>query len=226
MISRQLKGLFYAVMYYPMRVNAWIYRQFRAPRSGVVKVHLGPGQRKYLEGWTNVDANLVSARIDVWANFTNGLPFPDNTIDIFYSHHVIEHFPDHLLPAHFKEMFRCLKPGGGFRVGGPNGDAAAKKLAEGDAAWFSSDFPDKRVSIGGRYANFILCRGEHLTILTASYLKEIAEGVGFTDVRVCQPGFETGFPQHIDSQVLSKEDQEKSGWPHTLIVEGRKPAGS
>jgi hypothetical protein len=59
-----------------------------------------------------------------------------------------------------------------IRVGGPNGDSAIRKFQKNDAAWFS-DFPDKRRSIGGKFANFILCRGEHLTILTSSYAAAI-----------------------------------------------------
>ncbi len=224
MISRRLKAFYYAAMGYPMRANAWAYRRFRAPRGGVVKVHLGPGRLNYLEGWINVDANRVSARIDVWANLLDGLPFRDGTVDVFYSHHVIEHLPDHELPGHFAEMYRCLKPGGVIRVGGPNGEAAAKKLLEGDAAWFG-DFPDKRASVGGRFANFILCRGEHLTILTASYLAEIAGGAGFVDVRPCRPRTETAYPHLIDERVRGKEDHDDGELPHTLIVEARKPAG-
>jgi predicted SAM-dependent methyltransferase len=205
-----------------MRVNAWIYRRFRAPHTGVVKVHLGPGRRHYLEGWINVDANFISARIDVWANFACGLPFRSGTVDIFYSHHVIEHLPDDLLNAHFREMYRCLKPGGGFRVGGPHAESAARKLLEGDCAWFS-DFPDNRRSVGGRFANFILCRGEHLTILTPSYLQEVAENAGFAEVHVRRAGYETGWREFIDTKVLSLEDQDSRDVPQTLIVEARKP---
>jgi predicted SAM-dependent methyltransferase len=205
-----------------MRVNGIIYRAFRAPVAGVVKAHLGPGQRNYLPGWINVDANLFTAKIDVWANLNNPLPFRDNTVDVFYSHHVIEHLPDHYLPTHCREMYRSLKPGGVIRVGGPNGDSAARKLVEGDAAWFS-DFPDSRKSVGGRFANFILCRGEHLTILTFSYLEELLSAAGFVNIKRCQPATETFHPDLIDSNVLSKENESTPDVPHTLLVEAEKP---
>src|SRR5690606_9118227 len=131
-----------------MKANGIIYRTFRAPKRGLTKIHLGPGQQRYLSGWINVDANKFTGKCDVWANLIDGIPMPDNTVDAIYSHHVIEHLPH--LKFHFSEMFRCLKPGGVFRVGGPNGDCAIRKFVEGDTAWFS-DFPDKRSSIGRRF---------------------------------------------------------------------------
>jgi hypothetical protein len=119
-------------------------------------------------------------------------------------------------------MFRCLKPGGFFRVGGPNGDVAMRKYVAGDAAWFN-DFPDKRSSVGGRLANFILCRGEHFTILTPSYLEEIATGQGFVNVKVCAPCRETFHSAIIDEAVLSKEIEGDREFPQTLMIEAERP---
>ncbi|MCX8090760.1 MAG: class I SAM-dependent methyltransferase [Verrucomicrobiae bacterium] len=203
-----------------MRLNAWIYKRWRAPRAGVVRVHLGPGQRNYLKGWINVDANMFTGKCDVWANLEDGLPFRDQTVDAIYSHHVIEHLSN--LDFHFKEMFRILKRGGVFRVGGPNGDAAIRKYLEQDTAWFS-DFPVSRHSIGGRLENFIFCRGEHLTILTPSFLNELAVQAGFGEVSVAEPCRTTRYPQHFGEAVLRLEWESTPDTPHTLIVEGCKP---
>jgi predicted SAM-dependent methyltransferase len=205
----------------PMRVNGFIHRRIRTPKKGVVKVQLGPGQFTYFNGWVNVDANIFTAKIDVWADFRNALPFPDKSVDVFYSHHVIEHLADASLPFHFGEMFRCLKPGGFIRVGGPNGDNAIRKYLTGDSKWFP-DFPDNRASVGGRLVNFIICRGEHLTILTPSYLEEIATAQGFTNIRVCAPCRETYHPQIIDQTVLSNEIEGDRDFPHTLMIEADK----
>ena len=147
-----------------------------------MKVHLGPGQGNYLPGWINLDANRFTARVDVWANLLDPLPFRDVTVDVFYSHDVIEHLPDAFLPTHFRDMHRALKPGGVIRVGGPNIDNAIRKFVEGDAAWFWN-FPDDRKSLGGKFANFVLCRGEHLTVLTFSYLDELLTDAGFSSIR-------------------------------------------
>ena len=225
MINRRLRTAYYTSMAVPLRVSGWVYRNFMAPRQGVVKVQLGPGRRNYFPGWINVDGNFATAKLDVWANLHNKLPFPNNSVDVFYSHHVIEHLPDVFLQLHFCEMFRCLKPNGIIRVGGPNGDSAARKLIEGDAAWFS-DFPVKRESVGGRYANYLMCKGEHLTILTLSYLTELANTAGFVDVRQCQPTVETFHSNLVDSTVFSHEHESTPAMPHTLIVEAVKPGAA
>jgi len=221
MLSRRLKAAYYTALRIPMRVNGMLYKAFRSPSKGLVKVHLGPGQKNYLPGWINVDANPFTAKTDVWANLVDPLPFRHNSVDVFYSHHVIEHLPDSFLPTHCAAMYRCLKPGGFVRIGGPNGDCAARKMIEGDSAWFS-DFPDYRKSIGGRFANFILCRGEHLTILTFSYLEELLTGAGFVNIRPCRPVTETFHPQLIDEPVLSTEWENTPDAPHTLLVEAEK----
>jgi SAM-dependent methyltransferase len=224
MISQGLRKTYYALMRGPLWASGWLYKHMLAPKAGTapLRVQLGPGQEHYLEGWINVDANLVSAKIDVWADLRNRLPFHDGTVDAFYSHHVIEHLPDKMLSSHLQDLFRCLRSGGVIRIGGPNGEAAARKLLDGDAAWFS-DFPDRRESVGGRYANFILCRGEHLTILTFSYLEELASKIGFVDIHRCLPVSETAYPHLIDNHLLSHEHEDTPSAPHTLIVEARKP---
>lgn len=221
MISRELKSLFYVATRWPMRWNAALYRRYRAPKSGDVKVHLGPGIKNYVQGWINVDANLITAKIDVWADLANPLPFRDGSVDAFYSHHVIEHLPDPALSTLFGEMHRCLKPAGVIRVGGPDGDSAIRKFVEGDTTWFN-DWPDKRASVGGRFANFVFCRGEHVTILTRSYLTELAEEAKFADVGFCLPATQTSYPNVIGSEILSLEAESTPEVPHTVIMEARK----
>jgi hypothetical protein len=118
-------------------------------------------------------------------------------------------------------MHRCLKPAGVIRIGGPDGDTAIRKFIENDTAWFG-DWPDKRQSIGGRLSNFMFCRGEHVTLLSRSYLSELAAEADFTDVCFRAPARETGFPNLIDADVLSKEDEPTPDAPHTLIMEAVK----
>ena len=220
MLPRKIKAFYYFLMEPLMYINSRIYFAFFSPRRSQknVYVQLGPGQRNYIDGWINVDANFLTAKIDLWADLRHKLPFRRNSVDAFYSHHMIEHLPD--LISHFQSVYYCLKNHGVYRLGGPNGDSAIKKFLDKDYEWFS-DFPDKRKSIGGRFENFIFCRGEHLTILTQSMLEEILKDIGFVNIKVKLPSKETSFPE-IFSKCLLKERENDFVNPKTLILEAEK----
>lgn len=192
MLSRKFKAAFYTFFSPLMTINGILYRYLKSPKKEYSRVHLGPGRLNYLSGWINVDANVFSGKADVWADLRNPLPFHNESIDVFYSHHMIEHLPN--IEFHLSEVYRCLKPGGVYRVGGPNGDSAIAKFIENDVDWFG-DFPDKRTSIGGRFENFIFCRQEHITILTYSFLEEIATKLGFINFKSCKPVKETNYSE-------------------------------
>ena len=220
-ISGKFKQLFYLFSAPLTRINAAIYRNFRVPRQGAVKLHLGPGKTAYLDGWIQLEGNLFSKCCDVWVDLNNALPFPDNTVDAIYSHHVIEHLDD--LAFHFDEMFRVLKPGGIFRIGGPNGDTALRKYAEKDLDWFYL-FPFARTSLGGRFDNWLFCGAEHKSILTFSYVEEVAKSAGFTAITLCYPRKDTSYPDIMDARVLDMEFVEPHpNDPYDLLVEGMKP---
>lgn len=220
MISRRAKATFYAVAGPVMAINARVYRLLRAPKRGHVRVHLGPGQQKYLPNWINVDANAFTAKCDLWADLRNPLPFRNDTVLAFYSHHVIEHLPN--IPAHMDEVFRCLQPGGVYRVGVPNGDTAIKKYLAGDMDWFGP-WPDNRRTIGGRLDSYIMCRGEHVALMTCSYLEELLHNAGFIDVKLQGPIDKTGFPG-LFADAMKTEIESTFDAPHTLIMEAQKPS--
>ena len=217
MLSRRAKRAFYLAAWPFMVINGIRYRLFQQPNRTGLRVHLGPGQKNYIEGWINVDANMFTGKCDIWADLTNKLPFKDSSVDLFYSHHVIEHLPS--IQNHLTDVFRCLKPGGYYRFGGPNGDSAIRKFIEADTDWFS-DFPDKRYSIGGRLENFIFCRGEHLTLLTYSFIEEILTQSGFVDIKHLLP---TKMSHSGYQDCLKYEWESDFENPHTLIIEARKP---
>lgn len=222
MLSRTTKELFYLFASPLMRINSILYKSFRSQKYGMqtpLRVHLGPGQRKYIPGWINIDANMFTAKCDVWADLRHPLPFHNSSIEAVYSHHMIEHLPD--LHAHLSDVYRCLKPGAIYRVAGPNGDSAIGKFIEGDLDWFGS-WPDDRTSIGGRFENFIFCRGEHLTILTYSFLEELLGKAGFINIKCCVPSKQT-FNSALFGDCLEMEEETDLIMPHTLVVEAQKP---
>ena len=220
MISSSLKSAYYLLLSPAMRINSYFYKKFFSPSKSnkEIFVQLGPGKTNYLDGWVNVDSNIISGKLDVWCDLRYGLPFKKLTVDAFYSHHVIEHLPN--LRGHFKEIYACLKQGGIYRLGAPNGDSAIKKFIEKDYSWFS-DFPENRKSIGGRFENFIFCKGEHLTIITFSMLEEMLSEVGFKSIKLMLPKKESSRMQ-IFKKCLEMEWEGDFKFPHTIIVEAIK----
>ena len=77
-------------------------------------LHFAPEQAFYtrFRKMTNLDyttTDLNSPLADVKANICN-LPFADNTYDMIFCNHVLEHIPDDTKAM--QELFRILKPGG------------------------------------------------------------------------------------------------------------------
>lgn len=217
MLSYRQKRLYYLVANPLMAMNATRYKLLNAPAKGngdFIKVHLGPGQSNYVAGWINVDANMFTARCDLWANIEGRLPFNDSSVDALYSHHVVEHLLD--IDRHFVEAYRILKPGGAYRVGAPNGESAVRKFLEKDELWFG-DFPRSYRSLGGRLNNFLLCAHEHHHIITECYLKELGELAGFKKIVIGVSKRETTFPYF--REVFEKEWEDDPTCSRTLIVE-------
>jgi len=81
-------------------------------------LNLGCGGR-YIKGWVNVD--FVSHSEDVIKhNLLNPLPFNDDSFDVVYNSHVLEHFSKKDAGKFIAEIYRVLKPGGILRVVVPN----------------------------------------------------------------------------------------------------------
>ena len=87
-------------------------------------LNLGCGST-FHKDWTNVD--FVSTGEDVIAhNLLSGVPFNDNTFEVVYHSHVLEHFPKDKAIVFIKECYRVLKTDGIIRVAIPDLERIAK----------------------------------------------------------------------------------------------------
>jgi SAM-dependent methyltransferase len=77
-------------------------------------LNVGCGTRFHPD-WINVDL-IPSAPQVIAHDLRRGLPFTDNTFDVVYHSHVLEHFPKNNVRHFMRECFRVLRPGGILRV--------------------------------------------------------------------------------------------------------------
>jgi predicted SAM-dependent methyltransferase len=219
MLSRGAKAAFYNYFGPLMTLNGQLHRiRYRLIRPTDLKVHLGPGQRKYLKGWLNCDANFVTAKCDLWLNLDKCLPFPENSVSSLYSHHVVEHLAD--LRSHFRDVHRVLQKNGVYRIGFPNADKAMEMYQAGRSDWFG-DWPDKFNTPGGKLNNFLICRGEHVQIITQQYIREVLSEVGFRNIVRCTPAVQTEYPSHF-AECLGYEDFDDVATERTMVIEAEK----
>lgn len=83
-------------------------------QANEIRLNIGAGQT-YIPGFLNIDiSNKAEIVLDIGKD---RLPFEDNTVDLIFSYHTLEHIPDYLFAL--SEIHRVLKHGGRFLVGLP-----------------------------------------------------------------------------------------------------------
>jgi len=86
--------------------------------SKIQYVNLGCGNRFHPD-WINID--FISSSPDVIAhNLLLGIPLENDSVNVVYHSHVLEHFPREKASGFLKECNRVLKPGGIIRIAIPD----------------------------------------------------------------------------------------------------------
>lgn len=138
------------------------------------KIHLGCGQ-KYIKGWFHVDA-LEFDHID-HVGQVDHLPFiPDNSAELIYACHVLEHFGRDTYKAALTEWFRILAPGGVLRLAVPDFRIAAELYLSGTLPRGIEDV--RGLVTGGQRERF----DYHNMIFDEPSLCEDLKGIGFRAV--------------------------------------------
>lgn len=82
-----------------------------------IKLHLGCGS-VYKPGWINID--LDSPKADVLQDLTSPLPYEDDSVELIYSEHFIEHITRAQARDFLKECRRVLSDSGTLRLSTPD----------------------------------------------------------------------------------------------------------
>jgi SAM-dependent methyltransferase len=147
----------------------WLYLQRETDffKKSYKVLHVAPEQAFYkrLKKLPNLDyttTDLHSPLADIKADITN-LPFEDNSFDVIFCNHVLEHIPDDTKAM--QELFRVMKPGGWgiFQI----------PIDESRATTFQDDSitdPEERTRIFGQY--------DHVRVYGLDYYNKL-KSVGF-----------------------------------------------
>ncbi len=108
-LKKQIKLIF--VPFYTQRKALAILRG-----NDDVKIEIGSGPKKK-DGWVTIDLSFAA---DLYWDLRDKLPFPDNSVSLIYSSHVLEHFSYRDLRRLIDSCYAILKPGGRFSACVPN----------------------------------------------------------------------------------------------------------
>lgn len=100
-------------------------------------LNLGCGSH-FNKRWINIDFSKTGEGV-IAHNLLNGIPFADNSFEVVYHSHVLEHFPKNEAKEFIKECYRVLKPNGIIRIAVPDLEQIVKNYTklfnEGISDW-------------------------------------------------------------------------------------------
>jgi SAM-dependent methyltransferase len=145
--------------------------------EGKLYLHLGCGGVNH-DKFVNIDG-LPAPHIHYIRSIDDLSPFKDNTVDLIYAAHCLEHFSHRKTSTVLAEWFRVLKPGGILRLSVPDFDALYEIYKESGKE-IDSILEVLMAKQDYKY-NF------HMTVFNQSSLERVLKNVGFQEVRQWQP---------------------------------------
>jgi SAM-dependent methyltransferase len=161
------------------------------------RLEIGPGPEA-VHGFETL--NVVWTRgVDYVADAARSLPFDDNTFEVIYASHILEHIPWYQVDAVFREWVRVLAPGGALEICVPDGLKICQELVNyeerGEShidqdGWYRLN-PERNPYCwtSGRLYSYGDGTGNpwshnwHRSLFTAKYLRALLEKAGLVDVR-------------------------------------------
>lgn len=175
MIAQNYKDFYFGILYLcSFILKPIFFLHYIILKRQCKKAHLGCGPA-YMPGFINIDGNF-NRRVDYVLDMRAGLPFPDNSMEVLYSCHFLEHLTIDDAICVLKECSRVLAPNGVFRITLPDFEHALAIL-EGRS---TAEFPRRFNSPSGQAINFLFCDSQHRYAYSAQSFKEIALTCGFS----------------------------------------------
>jgi len=188
-------------------------RLLRQPHK---RLHVGCGSKRF-DGWINLDMNPKG---DLTLDLREGLPFADDSVELIYTEHALEHFyREDDGPYLLEECLRSLEPGGTIRITVPDAEAymhyymgnLPEDLAE-ELAKVHRRFTGTRMDVVNSAFRW---KHQHLYMYDEETLKRLLESIGYTAVE--RKAYRESAVDELST--LDLEDRR----PETLYMEAKKP---
>lgn len=175
------------------------------------KLHIGCGNR-YIPGFVHIDVRKLP-HVDYVTSADKLDMFDDNSIDLIYTCHVLEHFGRHQIEGVLKEWHRVLKVGGTLRLAVPD----FEKLVQ-----VYLNTKDLKLILGSLVGRQDYPENVHHMVFDFTYLSDVLQKTGFTDIH-CYDWRQTIHKDYDDySQAYIPHMDKEQGILISLNVEATK----
>ena len=150
-------------------------------KKNFIKLDLGSGPKNGTNGFTTVDIDGA----DICWNLGKGIPLKDESVDLIYSSHMLEHIAFRELIIFLKECKRVLKEEGVFSVCVPNARLFIDAYLKGEILEFHNKCEYSKVETGSNLdqLNYIAyLNGQHKYLFDKENLVNTFLTAGFTTV--------------------------------------------
>ena len=158
-------------------LSPWQRRRIRNVEAREsLKIIFGCGDTHY-PGWFCIDG-LGGRRVDLRFDLRRRLPFNDETVDLCYSEHFVEHLTREESANHLREAHRILRKGGRYRIVVPAADRFMQKYLARDDEFFRLAFPWAETNLEAVY-HIVNWNGAHRSIYDIESLRIMGSKAGF-----------------------------------------------
>lgn len=148
---------------------------------------LGEGPKSFVSFAKNSDI--------IWADATKRIPLPDNSVEVLYSSHMVEHLDREEAKLFLQEAYRVLAPNGIIRIAVPDLKKLVNQyITEGKADLFIERTlltRQRPKTVLDRLKYLIVGDRHHLWMYDGSSMARLLSAMGFKEPRVLEPGSTT-----------------------------------
>ncbi len=128
----------------------------------------------------------------IWADAARRIPLPDNSVEVLYTSHMVEHLDREEAKGFMQEAYRVLAPNGIIRIAIPDlRKLVSQYITEGNADSFIEKTlltRQRRQSVLDRLRYLIVGNRHHQWMYDGSSMVRLLSAMGFREPRTSEPG--------------------------------------